>query len=71
MCGLCRERKSKAETSTVKPSTDGKKITAKRTVWQPVLGATAVVFAVASFMIDVCAFQVLLLRANLGTAVTD
>ena len=39
-------------------------ITAKRTSWQPVLGATAVVFAVASFMNHACAFQVLLLRAN-------
>jgi hypothetical protein len=35
------------------------------------MGATAVVFGVASIIIDACAFQALLLRANLGTAVTD
>ena len=47
------------------------KITAKRTSWQPVLGATAIVFGVASIIIHAYAFQALPLRANLGTAVTD
>jgi hypothetical protein len=47
------------------------KIIAKSTGWQPVLGATAVVFGVASIMIQTGAFQILLLRANLGAAVTD
>jgi hypothetical protein len=71
-CALRRELKSKAQNELrLNRQLRARKITAERTSRQPALGATAIVFGVASIIIHAYAFQALPLRANLGTAVTD